>query len=156
MYTIESVLKAFQRALELAKRLPPAGPQGPKNPWPDIVRLGHEGYVDNNQRVSALTAAELADYETTVSWIAFLKNESDRRILWAYAAGLPGWKIAKRCTPAVSQSTISRRIMWALGFIKVKLNLGEAPPGFEIQSPCDKVIPGSTMASPWDVLKKSG
>jgi hypothetical protein len=151
MHTTESVLAAFQRALELAKRLPPSGPQGLGNPWPDIVRLGHEGYVDNNKSSSTLTAAELADYEIVVSWMAFLKQEADRRILWAYAGGMPGWKIAKRCNPVVSQSTISRRIMWALAFITFKLNAGETPPAFAI-NPVPLPLP-MTMGSPWDIVR---
>lgn len=156
MHTTDSVLAAIERALEFAKRLPTAGPEGPSNPWPKIIRLGHEGYFENNTASPHLTTAELQEYEMTIAWMSFIKDEPSRRILWAYAAGLPGWKIAKRCTPVVSQSTISRRILWALGFIMVKLNLGENPPGFEIQPPCDKVTPVSAMASPWDVLKKAG
>jgi hypothetical protein len=154
MHTSDSVFKAFQRALEFGKRLPDAGPTGYASPWPEIVRLGHEGYSSNRQTVFSLTAAELKEYETTVSWMAFLKQESDRRILWAAASGMQGYRIAKLCRPVVSQSTISRRVMWALGFIAYKLNDGELPPGFAIQ-PQQHASPSElAMGSPWDVLRK--
>ncbi len=133
MTTPEQVFQAFERAVKYAMRLPAAGPAGISNPWPAILRLGFEGYVQNDKTSLPLTAAELKEFETTSSWISFLKNESDRRLLWAFAAGMPGWKIAKACRPKVSQSTLSRRLLWALGFISYKLDVGETPPAFELQ-----------------------
>ena len=134
MHTAESVLTAFQRATEFAKRLPNVGPKGYGNPWPEILRLGHEGYCENDKPSPALTADEMAEYETKLSWMGFIKEDVFRRILWYYAAGVPGWKIAKAIDPRVSQSTISRRIMWVLGFIVYKVNHGEVPPVIRYQS----------------------
>jgi hypothetical protein len=132
-HTPEHVFDAFVRATELAKRLPSARPASITSPWPDILRLGHEGYAENEKAKQPLTAEEMKAFEETSKWMSFLKNESDRRILWAYAAGIPGWKICKACRPAVSQSTVSRRIIWALAFISSRLDAGVAPPGFEVQ-----------------------
>ena len=132
MHTTDSVFKSLQRALEIAKRLPEAAPTGYSNPWPQVLRLGWEGYAEGSKAAPAVTDSELKEYETTLSWMAFVKAESDRRIVWAAASGMPGYRIAKRCNPVVSQSTISRRVAWALGFITFKLNNGEAPPPFEM------------------------
>ncbi len=131
-HTPELVFNKIERAIKLAIRLPSASPKGYTSPWPEILRLGHEGYVDNEKAKQPLTAAELQEYETTSSWMSFLKREGDRRLLWAYAAGIPGWKICKACRPVVSQSTVSRRIIWALAFISSRLDSGETPPGFEL------------------------
>lgn len=129
MYTTDSVLDAFRRAVELAKRLPGGAPKGVFSPWPEILRVGHEGYSENANALPRLTAAEMKEYETTLSWLAFVKDETSRRVLLYYAAGVPGWKIAKGFHhPSISQSTVSRRILWALGFITFKLNAGEVPP----------------------------
>lgn len=154
MHTTDSVLAQFKRALELAKRLPSDGPKGPTSPWPNIIRLGHEGYVDNLPKPFALTAAELAEYETTVSWMSFIREEPYRRMLWVFAAGMPCWKIAKKCNPVVSQSTVNRRLLWALGFITFKLNNNESPPGFEVQKSIANSVQDTALASPWDVLRK--
>ena len=132
MYTTDSVLDAFRRAVELAKRLPGGAPKGVSSPWPDILRLGSEGYSEKGMASPSLTGAEMKEYETTMSWLTFVKDETSRRVLLYYAAGVPGWKIAKGFHhPSISQSTVSRRILWALGFITFKLNAGEAPPPIE-------------------------
>lgn len=134
MHTPQTVFQAFERASKLAMRLPNGGPKGLSSPWPEILRLGHEGYCQDDKRSSPLTAVEMQEYETTASWIRFIKDANARRMLWAHAAGVPGWKIAKTSLPPVSQSTVSRRILWSLGFIAYKLNDGETPPAFEFQA----------------------
>ena len=131
MHDARSILEAFKRAAILAKRLPNAGPAKVPNVWPEILRLNYQGYVENDTRSPALTAAELMEYKTTASWMSFIEDASYRRLLWIYAAGVPGWKIAKVCRPRISQSTISRKITWALAFIADKLNHGATPPAFE-------------------------
>ena len=133
MPTAEAVLNAFRRATDLAKRLPAAGPKGIGNPWPEILRYGHEGYVDAKESAQPLTALEMAEYETTMTWLGFIKEPVYRRILLAYSAGVPGWRIAKAIHPKISQPTVSRRVLWALGFIAVKLDMGETPPPIEYQ-----------------------
>ncbi len=133
-HTPEFVLNALERATELAKRLPSAGPAGISSTWPEILRLGNEGYIEKSVPSNPLTASEMQEYETTSSWMSYLKSEADRKILWAYAAGMPGWKIANASRPKVSQSTVSRRILWALTFIAIKLDMGEKPPGFQLHA----------------------
>ncbi len=134
MHTADTIFVAFQRAVAIALRLPCAGPTGMSNPWPHILRLGHEGYCEKGKPSSALTAAEMEEFETTSSWIGFMKHENDRRMIWACAAGVPGWKVGKALQPPVSQSTISRRMLWALGFITWKLNHNEVPPPIRLRA----------------------
>jgi hypothetical protein len=131
MHTTESVFDAFVRATEYAKRLPTTVPKGVTSPWPSILRLGYEGYSEHEKTVTPITAREMLEYETTCLWMSFIKDESVRRLVWAFAAGVPAWKLAKAFRPRVSESTVRRKIIWALGFMMIKLNDGETPPGFE-------------------------
>lgn len=131
MHTTDSVFQAFERASKLAMRLPSGAPQGVSSSWPEILRLAHEGYFENNRSSEALTSKEVEEFETTSAWIKFIDDEGTRRMLWLYASGMPGWQIAKLTQPRVSQPTVSRRILAALALITGKLNLGMSPPEIE-------------------------
>lgn len=128
MHTCDTVLKAFQRALPLAQRLPADVP----SPWPGILWFNYEGHSQKAVTSPPLTVKELADYQTVANWINFIKDEPSRRILWAFAAGVPHTKIAARYGPKITPTMIARRVMWATGFITWKLNDGQTPPAIDL------------------------
>jgi hypothetical protein len=128
MHTCDTVLKAFQLALVLARRLPADVP----SPWPGILWFGYEGHSQKAATSSPLTPKELADYQTISPWINFIKDEPSRFILWAYASGIPHTTISERYGPKITPTMIARRVMWALGFITWKLNDGQQPPAIAL------------------------
>ena len=132
MYTTKTVFEAIQRAVDLAARLP--GDADLYSPWPDIRRFDYMGHNANEKKTSPLTAAELQEYETTLSWVRFIRDKHARIVLWAYVAGVSEQTIAKTYGPPVSQASISQAILWGLGFITYKLNVGEAPPASDRSS----------------------
>ena len=131
VHDAESILNAFQRAVKVAERLPNAGPAEVANRWPEVLQINYECLVHNIKPSNGLTTAELDEFNRTVSWSAFLKEEAHRRLLWAYASGVSSCRIAKALSPSIPESAISRRILWALAFISYKVNHGETPPRFE-------------------------
>lgn len=131
MHDAESILNAFRRAVKVAERIPNAGPIAVSNRWPEVLQINYECCVQNSKASNGLTAAELVEFNRTVSWSAFLKEEAHRRLLWAYASGVSSCKISKAFSPPIPESSISQRILWALAFISYKVNHGETPPRFE-------------------------
>ena len=148
MHTTDTVMKALRRALDLAKRLAPDDPSGPRYPWLKITHDEAAGNIGTNSKVTGLTVAELNEYSETLAWLNFLKIEGDRKILLLYAAGLSVGDIARRCNAPASQVALSKRILWAAGFIAYKLNAGENPPAFDSmrQAPSPEATP---MEPPW-------
>ncbi len=124
MHTTESLCNALKQALAYARRLPADAP----SPWPGILWFGHEGVGQDVPSTPPLTAVEMEEYAIISSWMNFLKEEGYRRLLWAFVAGVPHWKIAEVVGPPVTPTAVARRIMWATGFIAFKLDDGQTPP----------------------------
>lgn len=132
MHTTDTVFAGFQRAVELALRLPSGCPASVSDPWPVIFRLGYERHGERDLKMPPLSAAEMQEFVTIASWIRFIKDQPSRDIVWAYTAGVPALRIAKALHPKITEAMIGRRIMWALGYITWKLNDGQQPPAIEL------------------------
>lgn len=107
----------FEDAARTLRRLPAVGARGHSSAWPPIVRSAAEAYGWEPAAAPRLSPSPqaISEMEETFTWLAWLSEADDARIVWLRAEGVRWKPICWRI--GLSRATAWRR--WAAALITI-------------------------------------
>ena len=108
IWTEEMVIRAFEEALRTMKKLPSAKLRDYFTSWPQVVYSEIEILrMDQTSKKWRPTPEAISHMEKTCSWIHFLEETEERKIVWLRATRTP-WKLI--CGEfGISRATANRK-----------------------------------------------